>query len=489
MIGMRRGRFAGTFRDACRQLLAFRMFEYRALSTMGGGWVMGDRRVWCGSGVVVVGVGAALLTGTGIAAADAGSDSNTGGTESVQTSDSSSAAKSATSSTKSGGAKRRPASASTVAAARTSSPQVVSTPTPAMAADSAMATKSKSADKAPRSPLPAVATRMVPPVDVEVNKVAVHPRHRASKIAPAMASTVTTDGTASPVGTAGQLSRRAAAHVETPDATATAQSAKVVRTVAAIRSVSAPVAEAAPASRPLAKLVLNLLSGVGLMRRPQAAEFPALSAWSTPGAAGAPYASSAGGIPAQNTVLSVPSSNTVTGVKVGQSDLQIPLGAQGYTVAADWYFPTQADGSVKANGVIWLQHGFLGDKSWYAGLATQVARQTNSVVVAPNISSFAPPRCPDCSLNSVPLQRAVATMFVGDREALNTSATKAGLQDRLPEKFVLTGHSAGGGLATAVGGFYTDAVAPADNDLLGVVMFDGVSSNGSLPPPWPAWTP
>ena len=219
------------------------------------------------------------------------------------------------------------------------------------------------------------------------------------------------------------------------------------------------------------------------MRRPQAvAAFPALAAWSTPGAAGAPYASSAAGIPAHDTVLSGPSSNTVTGVEVGRSDLEIPLGPQGYTVAADWYFPTQADGSVKANGVIWLQHGFLGDKSWYAGLATAVARQTNSVVVAPNISSFAPPRCPDCTLNSVPLQRAVATMFLGDREALNTSATKAGLQDRLPEKFVLTGHSAGGGLATAVGGFYTDAVAPADNDLLGVVMFDGVSSNGSFAP-------
>jgi len=327
---------------------------------------------------------------------------------------------------------------------------------------------------------------MASAVDVEVNKAATtlaHPRHRESKTTRAIAPTVTTDGTASPVGTVNQTSQQASAPAVTTDATATtARPAKVMRTVAAIRSMSVPVADTAPASRPLAKLVLNLLSGIGWRRPHAVADFPAVATSSTPGAAGRPYRSSAAGIPAQNTAWSVPSSNTVTGVNVGRSDLEIPLGPQGYTVAADWYFPTQADGSVKANGVIWLQHGFLGDKSWYAGLATQVARQTNSVVVAPNVSSFAPLRCPDCSLNSVPLQRAVATMFLGDREALNTSATNAGLPDTLPERFVLTGHSAGGGLATAVGGFYTDAVVPADNHLLGVVMFDGVSSNGSFAP-------
>ena len=62
----------------------------------------------------------------------------------------------------------------------------------------------------------------------------------------------------------------------------------------------------------------------------------------------------------------------VTGVKVGHSDLDIPVGTSGYTAKADWYFPTQADGSVQAQGVIYLQHGFLGDKSWYAALATQL---------------------------------------------------------------------------------------------------------------------
>ena len=51
-------------------------------------------------------------------------------------------------------------------------------------------------------------------------------------------------------------------------------------------------------------------------------------------------------------------------------------------------------------------------------------------------------------------------MFLGDRAALNTSATAAGFQGTLPEKFILTGHSAGGGFATAVGGFTPSTTGP-----------------------------
>lgn len=174
--------------------------------------------------------------------------------------------------------------------------------------------------------------------------------------------------------------------------------------------------------------------------------------------------------------------SSVTGVKVGHSDLDIPVGTGVYTGAADWYFPTQADGSVQAQGVVYLQHGFLGDKSWYSALATQQAQQTNSIVVVPNVPSFPFFTCSGCTLNSVPMQQGVAALFVDpSRSALNTSATAAGYQGVLPEQFILSGHSAGGGLAVAAGGFYSDAVAPGDNKLLGVVMYDGVS-NSSLAP-------
>jgi len=166
-------------------------------------------------------------------------------------------------------------------------------------------------------------------------------------------------------------------------------------------------------------------------------------------------------------------SNGVTGVRTGSAVLNIPAGENGYAAPADWYFPTQADGTVTANGVIWLQHGFLGFKSWYAEMAQQLAQQTNSIVVVPDIFWFDTPLCPGCFLGGAVMREAVATMFQDTRSALNVSANAAGLQGVLPEKFLLTGHSAGGNFATAVGALITET-DQVDN-LLGVVMFDGVS--------------
>jgi hypothetical protein len=80
--------------------------------------------------------------------------------------------------------------------------------------------------------------------------------------------------------------------------------------------------------------------------------------------------------------------NGVTGVQVGHSRLEIPGAFIGNTVAADWYFPTQADGTIDAQGVIWLQHGFGARNIFYSALATDLAQRTNSIVVAPNLSSL-----------------------------------------------------------------------------------------------------
>ncbi|MGI9164501.1 MAG: lipocalin family protein, partial [Mycobacterium sp.] len=158
-----------------------------------------------------------------------------------------------------------------------------------------------------------------------------------------------------------------------------------------------------------------------------------------------------------------PLSNGVTGVRTGSAALLIPSGVNGYSAPADWYFPTQADGSVQANGIIWLQHGFLGFNTWYADMAQALAQETNSIVVAPNIFWFDP------AFSGV----AAAEMFVGDRGALNISANQAGYDGMLPQTFILTGHSAGGRFATtAAAGTVANG---SSGDLLGVVMFDGVS--------------
>ena len=74
------------------------------------------------------------------------------------------------------------------------------------------------------------------------------------------------------------------------------------------------------------------------------------------------------------------------------------------------------------------------------------------------------------------MQQGVAELFLGNRAALTISASQAGFQGPLPQPFVLSGHSAGGGLAAIAAGYYEAALAPgAPDDLLGVVMFDGVA--------------
>ena len=166
-------------------------------------------------------------------------------------------------------------------------------------------------------------------------------------------------------------------------------------------------------------------------------------------------------------------SNGVTGVKTGTSSLAIPYGPWGYVTSTDWYFPTQADGQVSANGIVWLQRGDLGDAADFAALATRIAGQTNSIVVTPTISSFEIPTQPGCFLGGAGLQQAVAEMMDGDRGALAVSANAAGYQGVLPEKILLAGQRLGGGFAVEVAARTVDNGVAAN--VLGVVMVDGVA--------------
>ncbi|MFN0142688.1 MAG: lipocalin family protein [Mycobacterium sp.] len=175
--------------------------------------------------------------------------------------------------------------------------------------------------------------------------------------------------------------------------------------------------------------------------------------------------------------------NGVTGVQVGHSRLEIPGALIGNTVAADWYFPTQTDGTIDAQGVIWLQHGFGASNTLYSALATDLAQRTNSIVVAPTLTSIPFTFSGGCLICSTS-QQAVAEVFLDpDRTALVTSAQDAGYTGDVSEllgAFMLSGHSAGGGFATATAADYvTDGSDAQDADLLGVVMFDGVS-NGTF---------
>jgi lipocalin len=168
-----------------------------------------------------------------------------------------------------------------------------------------------------------------------------------------------------------------------------------------------------------------------------------------------------------------PLSNGVTGVKAATSSLGIPVGSRGYVTPADWYFPTQADGRVSANGLVWLQRGESGDAAAFAAFAAHLAGQTNSIVVAPTISSFEIPTQPGLFLGSAAMQQAVADMMLGDRGALAISATAAGYQGVLPGQMLFAGQLTGGGFAAQVAAFTVDNGAAVN--LLGVVMVDGVA--------------
>jgi hypothetical protein len=59
------------------------------------------------------------------------------------------------------------------------------------------------------------------------------------------------------------------------------------------------------------------------------------------------------------------------------------------------------------------------------------------------------------------MQQAVADMMLGDRVALTTSATAAGYQGVLPQRFLLAGERLGGGFAAEVAARTVDNGAAA----------------------------
>ena len=169
----------------------------------------------------------------------------------------------------------------------------------------------------------------------------------------------------------------------------------------------------------------------------------------------------------------------VTAVKEGYAYLEIPVGPHGYDAPTRWFFPTQANGTVDARGVIYLQHGFTGTGGWYSDLAIALARGTDCIVVVPTLSSVPLPM--GAYLSGTQMHQAVAGLFMGNETALNLSASQAGFHGTLPQQFVLTGHSSGGSLATLAAGDYVAGLGGnvAANHLLGVVMFDGFAGDGS----------
>jgi hypothetical protein len=166
----------------------------------------------------------------------------------------------------------------------------------------------------------------------------------------------------------------------------------------------------------------------------------------------------------------LPPGSTVT---VQSSTLQL---APGQVVPADWYVPENAN----PGRLIYFQNGFIVNASAYSYTLAALAQNTDSIVVAPSISSncFA---TDGFWLAGVPAQQAVANLFTGDRDALTASASAAlGNSVTLPQNVVFVAHSYG---ANTVLGAAADMVANGTiGDLAGIVLLDGVPTEATAVP-------
>lgn len=175
---------------------------------------------------------------------------------------------------------------------------------------------------------------------------------------------------------------------------------------------------------------------------------------------------------------------TTSEVQTVTAPITVPCGSGGTTVSARWTVPTTGN----RNGVVYLQHGFARSASKVDDLARSIAAR-GLVVVAPDLSSFG-----GCAINAASTRDAVADLVDGQgTDHLQASAdqalTVAGLPAAtLPSRVVLAGHSAGGALATAVGGrLAASPSADVRARLAGVVLLDPVeTTDGAMAAAMPA---
>ncbi len=162
------------------------------------------------------------------------------------------------------------------------------------------------------------------------------------------------------------------------------------------------------------------------------------------------------------------------GVKVADVKLAIPCSGT-TSVDAKWAIP---DGVVPT-GFVWLQHGFARSNAAVADLQKAYSAR-GWIVVSPNISGFG-----TCSINAAVLHTGIANLLAGStapgsalEASYDAARTKLGLGPAdLPNSFALSGHSAGGALATVVGG--TIAANPSSavsSRLKGIVLLDPVEN-------------
>jgi hypothetical protein len=414
---------------------------------------MADRfLVWLGVGMVSVGVAAAMVAGADVAIADSPPGSDTNGTTSSESAKPTE--NNADSDTDGGGTAKPQPSGNTppkkdAAADPTGADETDAahqgdddqtadkTDTPAQQPDEEP-TATKDSEPTGSDTAEKVADKPAKPVAIE-HKPAIKPTAKQeTEEATPQESTASTETTVEPLVTVVPTSRND-------------KTAATLKTAAALET--AAVAFAAPANAEItssaaAPSLRGLLSAIGTI-------VFNLYGFATRLVGGPPM---------------LPPNSTVT---VHTSTLRIDCG-DGYEVPADWYVPDTAEPPTR---LLYLQHGLFETGPWYSYTAAALAEQTNSIVVAPTMTSnFL--SCDACWLGAPPMQQAVANLFEDDNTALAESALAAGYTGPIPDRVVLVGHSLGGGLVAGTAGYMVDN-GTVDR-LAGVVMLDGVAFDGSM---------
>ncbi len=161
-------------------------------------------------------------------------------------------------------------------------------------------------------------------------------------------------------------------------------------------------------------------------------------------------------------------------VKTTETNLAIPCGGT-TNVNTIWAVPE----GVTPTGFIWLNHGFARSNDAVFDLQKKYASR-GWVVVSPTLAAFG-----GCAVNAAAMHTAIASLLVGSTgggSALEASydAARSALSlpaADLPSNFAISGHSAGGALATAVAGIVnTNADANVRARLKGVMLLDPVEN-------------
>lgn len=416
--------------------------------------------VWVGAGVVTAGVSAALLAGTGIAGAETGSDSR--GTASSNSGSASSNSGSGSGSKSTSSDPGKPDSAT-----GPKSPSKPDTKGDGSGAGDPAPASDKKDDEDDEDKNKGEERQ--PATESPTEEASPHPGPRTSKRdlpatgtpskKPSTEAVETVDKTEkSEKSEAIDTVRPAAESVaaESVEPATTRVVAAAIAPKSAPRSAPATAPEVPSAVAAIASLIGSVVTNLGSLA------FNALQAVEAL-VTGPPV---------------LPPNSTVT---VRSSTIQLNNGQR---VAANWYYP---EGDEPPTNMILLQHGFLALGPMYSYTAANLAEQTRSIVVTPTLTSniFAGD---SFWLGGTGMSSSIADLFAGDRAALTTSALDAGYATRygldpatarLPQRFALAGHSLGANLVSGAAGFLAENGAA--DDLVGVILLDGVPIGDTLP--------